>query len=329
MGAPVTNGDELELRIDSLAYGGNGVARLDGFVVFVQPRPAGRSRPRPRDQGEAQPRRGGGARGGRAGRAAGRRAVPAFPHVRRLPLPGSRLRGAARGQGEPGRRCARPDRRDARSRARARHPRGVDLPLPQQAGVLVHVHAGRRRARLPPGRAAGTRCSTSRVLAHDRPRQRDPRRRARRGRAPRGCSLRPGDAARLPAPPRRPRGAQHGPGARAARHRAGRARVARAVRLDAAPVPGGELDPLGRERPAGRGHEPADRAALGRGGDRGGAPRAPLPRAAERVPPDEHGDGRAAVRPGARVRRADGRARPSTTSTAASARSACRSPRTR
>jgi len=29
-------GDELELRIDSLAYGGAGVARLDGYVVFVQ-----------------------------------------------------------------------------------------------------------------------------------------------------------------------------------------------------------------------------------------------------------------------------------------------------
>ena len=28
--------EELELRIDSLAYGGNGVARLDGFVVFVR-----------------------------------------------------------------------------------------------------------------------------------------------------------------------------------------------------------------------------------------------------------------------------------------------------
>jgi 23S rRNA (uracil1939-C5)-methyltransferase len=34
--APVLSGDELELRIDSLAYGGNGVARLDGFVVFVR-----------------------------------------------------------------------------------------------------------------------------------------------------------------------------------------------------------------------------------------------------------------------------------------------------
>jgi 23S rRNA (uracil1939-C5)-methyltransferase len=36
MAAPVRNGEELELRIDSLAYGGNGVARLNGFVVFVR-----------------------------------------------------------------------------------------------------------------------------------------------------------------------------------------------------------------------------------------------------------------------------------------------------
>jgi 23S rRNA (uracil1939-C5)-methyltransferase len=30
-----SRGDELELTIDSLAYGGNGVARLEGYVVFV------------------------------------------------------------------------------------------------------------------------------------------------------------------------------------------------------------------------------------------------------------------------------------------------------
>ena len=36
MAAPVHRDQELELRIDSLAYGGNGVARLDGFVVFVR-----------------------------------------------------------------------------------------------------------------------------------------------------------------------------------------------------------------------------------------------------------------------------------------------------
>jgi 23S rRNA (uracil1939-C5)-methyltransferase len=32
----VVRDEELELTIDSLAYGGNGVARLDGFVVFVR-----------------------------------------------------------------------------------------------------------------------------------------------------------------------------------------------------------------------------------------------------------------------------------------------------
>jgi 23S rRNA (uracil1939-C5)-methyltransferase len=34
--APVRKDQELELTIDSLAYGGNGVARLNGFVVFVR-----------------------------------------------------------------------------------------------------------------------------------------------------------------------------------------------------------------------------------------------------------------------------------------------------
>src|SRR3954470_8064755 len=36
MAAPVAKDQELELEIESLAYGGNGVARLDGFVVFVR-----------------------------------------------------------------------------------------------------------------------------------------------------------------------------------------------------------------------------------------------------------------------------------------------------
>ena len=35
MAAPVRRDQELELRVDSLAYGGRGVARLNGFVVFV------------------------------------------------------------------------------------------------------------------------------------------------------------------------------------------------------------------------------------------------------------------------------------------------------
>ena len=36
MAAPVVKDQELELHVDSLAYGGNGVARLNGFVVFVR-----------------------------------------------------------------------------------------------------------------------------------------------------------------------------------------------------------------------------------------------------------------------------------------------------
>ena len=36
MAAPVRKGEELELRVDSLAYGGSGVTRHEGFVVFVR-----------------------------------------------------------------------------------------------------------------------------------------------------------------------------------------------------------------------------------------------------------------------------------------------------
>jgi 23S rRNA (uracil1939-C5)-methyltransferase len=36
MAAPVAKDQELELEVESLAYGGNGVARLNGFVVFVR-----------------------------------------------------------------------------------------------------------------------------------------------------------------------------------------------------------------------------------------------------------------------------------------------------
>jgi len=36
MAAPVAKNDEVELDVESLAYGGNGVARVDGYVVFVR-----------------------------------------------------------------------------------------------------------------------------------------------------------------------------------------------------------------------------------------------------------------------------------------------------
>src|SRR3712207_846035 len=52
-------GDELDLRVDALAFGGNGVARLDGYVVFVNGAiPGDRVRAvvtkRKRDYGEAR-----------------------------------------------------------------------------------------------------------------------------------------------------------------------------------------------------------------------------------------------------------------------------------
>ena len=36
MAAPVQKDQEVDLKVESLAYGGNGVARLDGYVVFVR-----------------------------------------------------------------------------------------------------------------------------------------------------------------------------------------------------------------------------------------------------------------------------------------------------
>lgn len=36
MAAPIRKGEEVEVRIDTIAYGGNGIGRLDGFVVFVR-----------------------------------------------------------------------------------------------------------------------------------------------------------------------------------------------------------------------------------------------------------------------------------------------------
>src|SRR5919198_2900741 len=41
MAAPVAKDDEVELDVESLAYGGNGVARLNGFVVFARRGPPG------------------------------------------------------------------------------------------------------------------------------------------------------------------------------------------------------------------------------------------------------------------------------------------------
>ena len=297
MAAPVAKDQELELHVDSLAYGGNGVARLNGFVVFVRRGLPGRHGPGARDEGEAQPRRGARGRGDRGRRRARRRAVRTLPRLRRLPLPGSRVRGAGRGEGGPGRRRAR-----GGSAASAEPPLEPIVP----AESVFHYrnkleysftqHAGRARARVPPGRplgrgARGRPCWLTTDLGNG---IRDAVRAW--AREERLEAYDQADADRLSPSPRRARGTQHRPGPRAARDRAGRAFRGRLPRRGAAPLPGGAIDPLGRERHARGGHEPALHPALGRGRDRGAAVRPAVPRAAERLPADEHGHGGTPVR---------------------------------
>ena len=224
MAAPVAKNEELELDVESLAYGGNGVARLDGFVVFVRRGLAGRPRPRARHEGEARLRRGARDRG-RSGPGPQRVEAPCahFPacggcrfqdlaYEAQLEQKHAQVRDALQRLGGIRRAAARGDR----------PVRAGDLPLPQQARVLVHAHAGRACARLPPGRPLGRGARARALLAHDRPRQRPPRRRARLGARGGARGVLAGGRQRLPPPPRRARGAQHRPGARAARHGARR-----------------------------------------------------------------------------------------------------------
>ena len=155
-------------------------------------RPAGRHGSRARDEGAAPPRRGDRHRRPDARPGTRRRAVRALPDLRRLPLPGSRVRVAARGQAAVGRRLAAAPRRARRRAARGDRPRGRAVRLPQQARVLVHADRERPCARLPPRRPLGRGARDRPLLPDDRPRQRDQRSHARVG--PRGAArrLRPG-----------------------------------------------------------------------------------------------------------------------------------------
>ena len=224
MAAPVALDEELELRIDSLAYGGNGVARLDGFVVFVRrglPGDLVRARVTKvkRNHAEAlavdvlEP-----------GRGARRRAVRALPRLRRLPFPGSRLRGSGRGEGGPGSRRAAAHRR---ARRRRRSSRSVPAESPFHYRNKLEYSF----TQTPDGPALGFHragrwdevLDDRDVLADDRPRQRDPRRRPGLGARGAARAYDQTDARGLPPPSRRPRGPQHRPGARRARDRARRA----------------------------------------------------------------------------------------------------------
>ncbi len=247
-GRPRQRDQEVELTVDSLAYGGNGVARLDGFVVFVR-------RGLPGDTVRARVTK------------VQRRHAEAIatdvvtPGPERVDAPcahypacgGCRFQDlaydaqlaakaavgrATRCSGSP----ASPTRRSSRS-----------SPPPRSSTTATRWSTRSRRATTAPtlglhragplGRGARDRA----LLADDRPRQRDPQPRcaswAREERLP---GVRPGDAGGLPAAPRRPRGAEHGPGARAARDRARRALRPRAPDRGADRVPRGARRSTGR-----------------------------------------------------------------------------------
>ncbi len=217
MAAPVRVDDEIEVSIESLAYGGNGVGRLNGFVVFVR-------RGLPGDTVKARITK---VKRNHAEALATEVVKPGPKHVdapcAHYPeCGGCRFQDLAydeqlAAEGTLGRGLVPAAGRPCRPAARADRARRGALRLPQQDGVLVHAARGRPDARPPSGRALGRGARDRQVLADDRPRQRDPQRRPRLGARGAAPGLRPGDAGRLPTAPRRPRGHQHGPGTRAAR----------------------------------------------------------------------------------------------------------------
>ena len=126
-------------HVDSLAFGGNGVARLDGFVVFVRrglPGDTVRARVTKVQRRHAEAVAD---RGAHAGARARRGAVRALPGLRRLPLPGSAPTSAGRRPRSSGcaTRCSGSQASPTCRSSRSSPPRRFRLP--QQDGVLVHA----------------------------------------------------------------------------------------------------------------------------------------------------------------------------------------------
>ena len=289
--APVRPDDELELTIDSLAYGGNGVARLDGFVVFVRRGPSRRHGARARDEGAAQPRRGDRDRGRRDRRRRAstrrarttRRAAAAASRIsptrRSSPPRTARVEDSLARIGRPRRAAARADRRRP---SRVFHYRNK---------MEYSFAPDRRRAgaRPPPRRALGRGARDRALLADDRPRQRDPqhdprlgargeaRRRTTRRRSRATCAT--SSCARAGTPARRSSSSSRTRGERFDRERL--------IEVLTAFPEVRSIHWAVNDTPAEVTNLPT-RAALGRGRDRGGARRPALPRPPERVPADEH-----------------------------------------
>ena len=194
-----------------------------------------------------------------------RGAVRALRRLRRLSLPGSRVRRAARAKERAGRGTRSCGSAHRRAAARADRPcRARSTGYRNKLEYSFTAGGGRRWRSASTAPGAGTRSSTSRSACSRRTsgtrsgsRSRDWAREER---------LEPYDQAtgkRLSAPPRRPRGAEHGPGARRARDRAGGAVRVGLPRRRAPAVPRGPLDPLGDQRHAGRADQPPDARCSG------------------------------------------------------------------
>ena len=189
------------------------------------PRAARRPRARARDEGEAQPR--GGARARRASSPGPQRVEAPCAHY--PACGGCRFQDLAYEA-----QIAAKEEQVADALRRiggiAEPPLEPIVPAESRSSTTATSSSTRSRRRrtgpalgLPQGGPLGRGARDRALLAHDRSRQRDPQRRARLGARGAARGVRPGRAHRLPAPPRRARGPQHGAGARPARHRAGRA----------------------------------------------------------------------------------------------------------
>ena len=145
----------------SLAFGGNGVARLDGFVVFVRrglPGDTVRARVTKVQRRHAEASRSRCSRPARSGSTRRARTTP------RAAAAASRISPTTRRSQTKEQWVADSLQRLAGladAAARADRPRGEHLPLPQQDGVLVHARRRRRRRSACTAPAAGTRCSRS------------------------------------------------------------------------------------------------------------------------------------------------------------------------
>ncbi len=122
---------------------------------------------------------------------------------------------------------------------------------------------GRAGARLPSRRALGRGAPARGVPADDRPRQRDPRRRAGLGARGEARGLRPGDPEGLSPPPRVREGRNTGQVLVQLVTAQGQEVRGGLPRRGAASLPRGALDPLGGQRHARRGDEPADASCSG------------------------------------------------------------------